>query len=398
MKILSSLVTASSLICGMAFAEVPPPPIIQDATVQQNQYFKDLYENQNLPPTVKVNPNGNRYGNYGQIVRYFDGTSYTLYTCVSSPNGKSWQIISDPSCHGLPTGGTASQALVKVSGTDYDVTWATQESHVYSLFKAFGGNGNEGNPDISAGANFSAIDDATYAGMAQFTTLTVPAGQTLTIDTGFAYIAVQGTCTIAGTVDADGRGRQPIDGNGGESSIGATGNQTAYAVIPSYAQEVLSVGGAGGGGHAAGTDTIWGGGGGGLGGSGKNGAVRTGGATPTWKTNLAKESVTSGNGLRHWLDASSGAAGGEIAGTANSAGAGGGVIYIECNTFDATGGTLTSDGTAAVATNSGGGGGGTIVVRCKTLVSAGTTTVTGGAGQGASAGAGADGFVLIYQI
>jgi len=123
MRILAILL----LSCSLAWAEATEPPVIQDATVQQQQYLQDLYANQNIPRTVTVNPNGTRYGNYGQIVRYFDGSSYELFTCISSPNGKSWQSLATliPITHSLPAGGTASQALVKLSAIDYDTGWNT---------------------------------------------------------------------------------------------------------------------------------------------------------------------------------------------------------------------------------------------------------------------------------
>ena len=111
-------------VFSSALAELPPPPVTQDVSTAQNQYFQELYNNNNVLQTVTVNPDGSRYGKYGDMIRYYDGTSYTIYTCVSSPNGKMWRQ-SGSSAHGIPAGGNASDALLKLSGLDYDVYWSS---------------------------------------------------------------------------------------------------------------------------------------------------------------------------------------------------------------------------------------------------------------------------------
>ena len=68
-----------------------------------------------------------------------------------------------------------------------------------SLFGVFGGSGVEGDRVVAGTENLGAV-------RREYMNLTVPAGATLVADQGWAYIAVKGKCTIAGTVTADGKG------------------------------------------------------------------------------------------------------------------------------------------------------------------------------------------------
>ena len=111
-------------VCSTAWAELPVPPVIQAQTTSTTQYMKDIYDNINIIPTTDTDPNGNRYGRYGQIVRWNNGGVYSLYTCVSSPNGKAWQVVV-PATAGIPPGGTTDQVLAKIDATDYNVYWLT---------------------------------------------------------------------------------------------------------------------------------------------------------------------------------------------------------------------------------------------------------------------------------
>ncbi|MFH0795002.1 MAG: hypothetical protein V2A74_13325, partial [bacterium] len=62
-----------------------------------------------------------------------------------------------------------------------------------SLFGRFGGNGGNGALSVSGTTNLGAV-------RREFTSMTVPLGATLVADQGWAYISVQGRCTIAGTI------------------------------------------------------------------------------------------------------------------------------------------------------------------------------------------------------
>lgn len=319
------------------------------------------------------------------------------------------------SIHGVPSGGTTDQVLAKLTDDDYDTYWVDISSLIGdatpSLFKTFGGDGSDGAVTISADTNFSTIDNSTYPGTLQCTTLTINAGKVLTIDKaglcptanpklGIAFIAVQGKCTIAGTISADGQGASFIANNGANATgwADATALTASQTLTTSSAPVPLSVGGAGGGQYYATPTRSYQGGG--AGGQGAWYNVTTLQATPDFKINAANIAAFTGVGLRDILINSCGASG---AGTGTSVldVSGGGVIYIECDEFDANGGTLTADGNnggdGGAGNYYGGGGGGTIIVRCKTLTNAGTVTVTGG--TTASPGSdGAAGYSLIVDV
>lgn len=61
------------------------------------QYMQDLYNQHNVLETVTQNPDGVKFGHYGDIIRYNNNGIYSVYTCVSSPQGKSWQPVYIPS-------------------------------------------------------------------------------------------------------------------------------------------------------------------------------------------------------------------------------------------------------------------------------------------------------------
>ncbi len=278
--------------------------------------------------------------------------------------------------------------------------------YVPSIFSTFGGDGSDGSKtlDTDGSSNFSAHDNANNPGIAQYTTLNITVDDTLVIDTGFAYIGVSGTCTIAGTINADGQG-----GTGGAapglSTAGLPG-LNGYGISSTTLIDGCLAGGGGGGG--ADVSSHAGGAGGGAGGTGGAGGSPNGGVgdTATAIPALKFTMLTGGDGdntVPHTVLETSylvvqitggggGSGAGDAGGDGGAGGNGGGVIYIECDTLVFTG-TLTADGVAGsngAGSGAGGGGGGSgcIFIRAKTLdTNTGTTTITaGGAGTGPGTG------------
>lgn len=294
-----------------------------------------------------------------------------------------------------------------------------------SLFDVFGGDGSNGARVVSGTASVPL--------RAQYTTLTLNAGSVLQtgID-GRAYIAVQGRCTIGGTLDGRGRGAPGgIQYGAGTDIIGQHGRGAMY--FRSLTEVPGCVSGAGGGG-GSGLSYAGGNGGGGEGGGGA--ADDDADAIGTWKrVGLTGGSygllsgATKSDGFARLL-ACPGAGGGSGAsrngdgsGTNvrnGGGGAGGAVIYLECGEFEfvaggvldargTSGGNATCTGTACNGTDAagggGGGGGGVVLVRTRSIVSnAGQVLVSGGAGGsgaglgGNSGGAGASGFADIVIV
>jgi len=232
----------------------------------------------------------------------------------------------------------------------------------------------------------------------------VPMSSTLVADGGWAFIGVQGRCTIAGTISADGKGEL-----GGPSAVSPPGGSTTAAGLPgtdaaggiernTIGNCASGAGGGGGGILLTGVPGGTGGGGRDLGGVG--GTTGAGGSplNPTRPLVVAGiDALTSGSGTTLTnpafvlLISFRGAGGGSGAGGLGSAvtgrgGNGGGVIYIECDEFEFTG-ALTANaedgqnGVSGGAGGGGGGGGGVILVRArKILTSTGAVTVSGGSG------------------
>ena len=209
------------------------------------------------------------------------------------------------------------------------------------------GDGSDGSLTTAGGG----AGDVSLDGVKQYTSLTLAAGDTITVGSlGFLIIRVQGTFAWVGDFDGVGTG---YPGGAGGAGDGVSGHGT--------------VGGAGT--HGGGT------GGGGSGGAGGGGSGV-------------------GNG-----------------GTAGSGGAGGGCIMIYAATIDVTGSpTISCNGAAGEnggALNNGGGGGGGggsvfIFYRSKSGTIP-TPTVAGGAGgthQGGegSGGAGGAGLAKTYAL
>ena len=358
---------------GIACAILPAPPVLKNENVQLQQYITDLYNNHNVLETVLITPNGTRYGKNGDMVIYNDGTQLHLYKNISSPIGQTWTEVVSSGIHSIPAGGVASQALIKLSGTDYDVGWGNVQPFDTSMFGVFGGAGTQGAVIVSANTNFSAIDDANRAGVAQYTSLTIDSGKILTVDTGYAHIAVSGDCTIHGTITVSSyspallaTGYIKLGGGGGDGAVltgadsgGARG--TPGSKITS-ALAVFLTGGVGDNAtHIVGFDPGWVRWGGGMGGSNGQGGIALGG----------------------------------------------GILYIE------VAGTLIYDGAIncigangiepdIAFSNGGGAGGGVVIIRAKTITTnTGATNVSGGSPSGVGTGtayAGGEGFKDISTI
>lgn len=313
------------------------------------------------------------------------------------------------------------------------------EREPVSIFSIFGGDGTNGNMTISSDTNFSDIDEPSRPGYAQFHNLTISAGKTLTVDTKFAYIGVNGTCTIHGTINADGQGGAggtEIHTGGGPGRAGANGfgvgggtavnsagsfvtNGTFAVTINTQLEIENAVSGAGGGGGGHNSSGGAGGGAGNAGGGG-NGDARAQNGLATLSTKILRLTGGLGDNIIHTtffnpliLLATGGGGGGGMSShsgqAAGNGGAGGGIIYIECNelVFD---GTLTANGIDGQpdaggqnAGSGGGGGGGMVLVRAKILTTnSGTATVTEGHGvsdsRGNYSGDGAAGFKDIVLV
>jgi hypothetical protein len=277
-----------------------------------------------------------------------------------------------------------------------------------TLFGQFGGHATNGNYTSPGNGVFPTL-------RSEFENFTVPAGTTVTATQGWAFVAVQGTCTIAGAVTATGMGAE--GGGGGFSGAGNTGMDATGLRVSSAALETCASGAGGAGGGA---NTFAGGAGGGAQGAGGAGVVGgvggDGHATNRSLVMAAGVSSAAGSGktltgnfqsLLLNLGAGGGGGGDFTVGVPGSGGAGGGVIYIECNELVFTG-KITADGqpggTSMGNGAGGGGGGGVILVRAhKITTNTGTVSAAGGTGGlqddvSPSGGKGRDGFWDIVEI
>ena len=333
------------------------------------------------------------------------------------------------------------QPITSAAYSYHAATADTADAATPALFEAFSGDGSDGDVTVSSSVDFSTLTGSTDNCYLGATSFTVDAGQTVTVDAGFAYIGVQGTCTIHGTIDADGQGcaggtggmsggpsgrmGENADGFGDPSDPADRGSDLSssdFIGIASLLPQIslpFALSGAGGGAGGSGlTDGGCGGGAGGHGGRGGGASSgQNGNITPASKRILLTGGLGDNSAHSRRFNPAilqfRGAGGGSGAGGGttprNAGGDGGGVIYIECETlvFD---GTLTANGTNGVGQSGpdangggGGGGGGVILVRAKTIVTnTGTVTVSGGSGgtTGVSfaGGDGADGFMDIIQV
>ncbi len=307
----------------------------------------------------------------------------------------------------------------------------------FMLFGPMGGSGQDGDVTISA--------NTTLVAPRQYNSLVINASTTLTPVAGirFLAIAVKGTVTVNGSINADGKGGVGQAGTTGGTGIGPN-------VIGTFQPNGLALGGlpgSGGGGGGAGA-TNGGGTGGQLGANieAPNLGTAAPGANILFQGFLATSSlgrvpggvtnggtggaagVVGGNGaspvdntsaevitfvqLLPWLTmfglgsggTGAGAGGGDgtnNGGNGGTGGAGGGFIYIECDTLVVNaGGNVSANGAIGgtggngAAGNAGGGGGGAgggggcVIIRYRNLTNSGTIAANGGAAGPAGTGAG----------
>lgn len=411
------------------------------------------------------------------------GSATTALTAVNATNSdqvdglegaileESAEIDSDIAAHNTDTGahaniqldgsniatGTISNARLDTgagNGLDADTVDGFEASELGGApsiaFNTFGGDGSDGVVTVSSSINFSTLTGGITDIYLQTTSFTVDPGQTLTIDTGWAYIGVAGTCTISGIIDADGQGElggSPPSGNGdggagrradgiGDISFSGTGGVdqignlfAAHTGFPSIHSTIgiqqhavwgCVAGAGGGGGQSAGVDKGGGGGGGGsFGGRGGTSAGTSAVSTPTTKVLLLAggshgDNATHATGLidpiiLRFRGAGGGSGGRDTCTAAGAGGSGGGVIFIECENliFDGMLSANGEDGGTAVGVNcgGGGGGGGGLILVLSDTITTNTGSVTadgGGSGIGGglafNGGAGAAGFIDIVDL
>lgn len=226
-------------------------------------------------------------------------------------------------------------------------------------------------------------------GVHHYAALTINAGQTITVTSvisavgaatdkpngGFVAL-VRGTCTIAGTIAANGVFAQTSNfggassgGGGFGAANGVTGNSTS---LP-------------GDGGAVALAT--------AGAQGTTGVAATAGSTPTVgsQNDVLMNPPAYGN--------CGGATGGAGGSSGGAGGQGGGCVVLICNNINFTG-TINVAGAAGGAGGSnvgpgGGGGGGFVILAARTLTNSGTITTTAGAagtpGSGTATAAAAGG-------
>ncbi|MDO8600912.1 MAG: hypothetical protein Q7R73_04925 [bacterium] len=268
-------------------------------------------------------------------------------------------------------------------------------------FQVFGGTGGDGNLTISSGTT-------TINTIKQYNNLTISAGAAL-VAAGTStpiVIAVRGTLTLSGRIDADYAGPEMasdmISGLGCVPG-GANGISNGTVVVATTTNPVVGGGGGGGGGaDGGGSSAANGGSCGGSGGRSASNATAGNGGSPDLNQQFMGR-------IRQefW---STGASGGK-GNSGGIGGNGGGAIYIEANTFAFNSGAVisvrgqngASDNSGAVG-GGGGGGGGTVWVRARTITAnSGVVGVLGGAGgtessTGFGGGAGGNGMYVIETI
>ena len=82
------LVLISSVGAGYV---TPEPPKIADKSTYE--YVRTLRNHLNRLPVVIVNPSGVRIGDYGDMILYKNGATFSIMVNVSSPNGTVWRGV-----------------------------------------------------------------------------------------------------------------------------------------------------------------------------------------------------------------------------------------------------------------------------------------------------------------
>lgn len=243
---------------------------------------------------------------------------------------------------------------------------ATEKRSPTSLFREFGGRGEDGNLTVAANAT---VNLGTPNGVLrrEFQNLVLGSNSTLNLNARYNYIAVSGVCQLdpTSTIDASGSGMWGGAGGSGIADAGSDGQSGRV-----YTSECVS--GAGGNGRSSAAAS------GGRGGS----AEGTDGAGDTAKRLvLAGTSLTWTSGSRisamlpNLLKCPGGGGGGGATGGSNSSsqgghgGPGGGVIYLECKNWAGGAASINASGLPQISgpvgtgVDGGSGGGGVVIVR-----------------------------------
>jgi len=240
------------------------------------------------------------------------------------------------------------------------------------------------------------------SGVFNFTTVSIPAGVTITFNRGTnnkpLTILATGDVTIAGTINIDGKpgNANATGGNGGPG--GFNGGLGGYGFDQSFSGVSGDGPGGGGGGFSSSGLTnanVGVGGGGGYGTPGSNGGGTNGGAGGPKVGAVTILPLIGGSG--------GGGAGTSANQRGGGGGGGGGAILIASSTTITVNGTIFARGGAGIgfATFSfggGGGAGGAIRLIANTINGTGTLNVSGGGGGNGSflsAGNGGQGYIRI---
>ena len=70
MKVTIQTILFCILIGNLAWAVLPPPPVVPKMDWSIQQYLKELYDNHNVVEVLTTTPNGNRVSKKGSIVIY----------------------------------------------------------------------------------------------------------------------------------------------------------------------------------------------------------------------------------------------------------------------------------------------------------------------------------------
>ncbi len=277
-------------------------------------------------------------------------------------------------------------------------------THAASLFGSFGGNGQDGVKIVSGVENVGAV-------RRQYTELIVPASQVLIVDHVFAYIAVNGRCTIEGKIDGSGRGASGSQGPDPQTAADDGSNGLGDEDSPSRVP--YCVAGAGGGGGSVGMADA--GSGGGASSHGGRPGLFTSPPPADWFSSMVGGAAgagvgdTTSDGFPGLLRCAGAGGGSGGSGTPSSLGGmggrGGGVLYLECGELDFTG-VLDGRGNPGEQSDGvngagGGGGGGVVLVRTRKIVAnTGLVLASGGAGGGGvyPGGGGATGYWDIVVV
>jgi len=305
---------------------------------------------------------------------------------------------------GADAGGLTAAELLYVAGVTSDIQTQIDASASTADITALadGSSGETISPDALAQWNGMSLGDGSDgawtintnttkdSGIYYLTSLDVQAAQTLDVtetEDGFLFLFVQGTATIAGTID--------LDGVGGSGGLGETGLGAGDATTGTTGR---LGGGGGGGGDEANSTAQKGGRGllttaGGVKGTNSDGSA---GEDPTVSKAdhmfyaMGVNALPSNYNLNSYVltlnytGGGGGGGGGSNGGASGDGGNGGGGLIIYANEIVFTG-TINATGSAGAASGSagagGGGGGGGVYLFCRTLTTnTGTIDVSGGAG------------------